>query len=290
MTPIARAIFGAVALYARLAPTERGGYALARFARRFIPRSQWNSTFTTPNGIRLDLDLATYPDCCMAMGLYELDTMRILRRLLSPGKWFIDGGANLGYFTLAAAKLVGPTGRVDSYEPDPQNRLRLQSHLTANASPQHVHVHPAALSDTAGTIDIIHPPSASATNHGQSSIYRSLVPDGQPHSVPTVRLDQDLPGIPNLIKLDVEGAELSAITGMTALLTSPNPPALIVEHNHVTATAAGFTMAQLFETIQKIQPKYQIDWIGSRLRPIDSPSELQAISRQGNLLIHIQPP
>ena len=60
--------------YSRIAPTERGGYRLARLVRRTRSREQWRDTFTTPDGLRFQLDLATYPDCCMAYGLYELDT------------------------------------------------------------------------------------------------------------------------------------------------------------------------------------------------------------------------
>ena len=232
MTPL---IFKAVAAYAAITPTERGGYAIAKAARKLIPRAKWNNTFLTPGGLRLQLDLATYPDVCMAMGLYELDTIRILRKLLKPGNWFVDGGANLGYFTLTAAQLVGPTGKIDSYEPDPVNRQRLESHLLANGSPPFVKIHPAALSDNPGTIQIIHPSTTTGDNHGTASIYRSLVPNGQPHDVPTIRLDQDLNGVPDVIKLDVEGAELSAINGMATLLNAPNPPTLIVEHNQHTS-------------------------------------------------------
>ena len=48
----------------------------------------------------LGLDLGTYPDCCMAYGLYELDTARLIKRLLRVGDHFVDAGANIGYFTL----------------------------------------------------------------------------------------------------------------------------------------------------------------------------------------------
>ncbi|MGH8579333.1 MAG: hypothetical protein ACREVK_04095 [Gammaproteobacteria bacterium] len=49
-----------------------------------------------PDTLRLRLDLATYPDCSMADGLYELDTLRSLKRLLRPGDHFVDLGANIG--------------------------------------------------------------------------------------------------------------------------------------------------------------------------------------------------
>ncbi len=118
-------------VYGHIAPTGRGMFRLARLARRLRPRSRWRDTFTV-SGHALDLDLAVYPDCCMAFGVYELDTARWITRLLQPGGHFVDGGANLGYFTLLAAGCVGKAGRVDAFEPVPATRQRLTDHLNRN--------------------------------------------------------------------------------------------------------------------------------------------------------------
>src|SRR5688572_2191738 len=99
---------GLLKAYSRVAPTERGGFRLARLARRLVPRRHWERDFVTPDRTTLRLDLGTYPDCCMAVGLYELDTYRLLRRLLRPGSWFVDVGANIGYFSILAARWTGP--------------------------------------------------------------------------------------------------------------------------------------------------------------------------------------
>ena len=158
--------------YARITPTQRGGYRLARLARRMVPREQWLQRFPIPGGARFRLDLWTYPDCCMAVGLYELDTLRLLRAFLKPGDHFVDCGANIGYFTFAAVKAVGPAGRVDAFEPDPVNRARLEENLAANGSPANVHVHPVALSDHSGEATLYHPEQASR-NHGEASLFAS---------------------------------------------------------------------------------------------------------------------
>src|SRR5882757_9969946 len=91
---------GALKLYSRIAPTERGGYRLARLVRRARSRDRWRDIFRTPDGFTLDLDLGIYPDCSMAYGLYELETARLIKRVLKPGDHFVDGGANIGYFTM----------------------------------------------------------------------------------------------------------------------------------------------------------------------------------------------
>lgn len=277
------AALGLLGLYSRVAPTQRGGLALVERARRLVPRSQWRSRFHTPDGLRLDLDLATYPDNCMAVGLYELDTTRLLRQLLRPGGHFVDGGANLGYFTVLAARRVGAAGRVDAFEPDPANRRRLLDHVALNRVADRVRVHDAALSDRAGSLRLHHPDPARA-NHGQSSLFAELAPGGTSFDVPLVRLDEVLDRAPDLLKLDVEGAELMALRGAARLLVGAAPPRLIVEHNPVTSRAAGFAPGDLLRFLHQLDTRWRARWIGASLSPSLSPSQLDDIAREGNLL------
>jgi len=281
-------VLGSMALgvlrgYARVAPTQRGGYRLVRLARRFVPRGQWQGQFATPGGTKLELDLATYPDCCMAVGLYELDTLRLLRRLLKPGDHFVDCGANIGYFTLAASRAVGPTGRVDAFEPDPLNRERLAHHLRANGSPANVTVHAVALSAASGSATLYHP-SDGTHNHGESSLYAAPGVATTPYTVATARLDRQLDRVPDLIKMDIEGAELMALKGMTDVLGSPKPPALVIEHNPPSAAAAGHRPGDLLRHLREHRHGYRAFWIGWRLREINSPEAIDAIGREGNIL------
>src|SRR5687767_1442698 len=134
----------------------------------------------------------------MAFGLYELDTYRVIRRLLKPGMRFVDCGANIGYFTLLAAKLVGAGGRVDAIEPDPQNRRRLVENLRRNGMGDVVRVHDVAVSSRAATVTLYHPGRG---NHGQASLFQS-VGEGEQYDVQSVRLDDLILDAPDLIKMD----------------------------------------------------------------------------------------
>lgn len=279
-----RMVLWPLKLYARVAPTERGGYRLVRLARRFVPRADWTGVFIAPANLRIELDLGIYPDCCMAVGLYELDTLRQMRRLLHPGGWFVDCGANIGYLTMLAARRVGAGGRIDAFEPDPINRARLKRHLAENGLNAQVQVHPAAVSDRSGRMSLYHPRGA-GHNHGMASAYSSMFAEADEYEVPVVRLDEQLTGVPDLIKLDVEGGELAALRGMRGLLQSPSPPRLIIEHNRVTAAAAGYAPSELFRLLQSIQPRYRVFWIGRKLHPVTSPERLDLLERQVNLLV-----
>ena len=285
--PLANAIWSALKGYSRIAPTQRGGYRLARLARRFVPKGQWRGRFTTPANVSLDLDLATYPDCCMACGLFELDTYRTLARLVRPGHHVVDCGANVGYFTLQAARLAGPIGRVDAFEPDPLNRQRLEQNLAANAMADRVKVHAVALSDEDAWATLYHP-TEGARNHGESSLF---APEGdQPadaFSVPTARLDAVLDRTPDVIKMDIEGAELAALRGATGLLAAPGAPQWIIEHNVDSARAAGHRPGDLLRFLRTHRPGYRAYWIGWRLSEFHSPEQIDATPRQGNILYRV---
>ena len=289
ISPLARAMESALRAYARLAPTERGGYRLARLVRRFRSTDARRDTFRTPHGLTLDLDLNCYPDCTMAFGLYELDTARVMRRMLRPGDHFIDGGANIGYLTMIGAQCVGPSGRVDAFEPQPENRARLEANLRRNDLAARVRVHAEALSDNAG-VATIHRFAGDQGNHGMASLFAG---DGAAATtaveVPTVRLDDALSGTsPALIKLDVEGAESLAIKGMTGLLKAPRPPAVILEHNPETLRRAGAAsgLSEPVRLLLATRDDWQVRVIAfglPRIDPNDAPRWQRL--RQVNLLV-----
>jgi FkbM family methyltransferase len=280
MNFLGRLAMGTLKAYARVTPTQRGGYRLARVARRLA--RPWQGPVTAPGRITLTLDLGTYPDCCMACGLYELDTLRVLRKLLRPGMHFVDCGANIGYFTLLGARLVGPAGRVDAIEPDPVNRARLEEHVKANGSPAQIRVHGMAASDSTGTATLYHP--TGERNHGEASLIPGVIAaSAQTYTVTTARLDALLDHTPDVVKMDIEGAELAALRGMTRLLAGDRPPRLVIEHNPESSAAAGHRAGDLFREIQRANSRYRAWWIGWRLRPM-SAEQIDAMARQGNIL------
>jgi hypothetical protein len=135
----------------------------------------------------------------------------------------------------------------------------------------------------AGKVTLYHPKGME--NHGSASIYKPVVGESEVFSIDVMRLDEVIEGRPDLIKMDIEGAELAAIRGMTKLLRRERPPKLIIEHNHDTTRAAGHTMADVFRTLTQAQPKYKVYWIGTRPKHVPTPEALQAMPRLGNILV-----
>jgi FkbM family methyltransferase len=281
---LANTVWKALKGYSYVAPTQRGGYRLARLARRLVPREAWRGRFTTVGDVSLELDLGTYPDCCMACGLYELDTFRTLRQIVRPGDHVVDCGANVGYFTLQAARRVGPRGRVDAFEPDPLNRRRLEENLACNGAPAQVKVHDVAVSDAEGSATLYHPAEA-ARNHGESSLFSPGAGQAaDAYSVRTARLDEVLDRTPDVIKMDIEGAELGALRGATGLLKGERAPQWVIEHNVVSAKAAGHRPGDLLRFLRGERAGYRAYWIGWRLSEFRTPEEIDGMGREGNIL------
>lgn len=169
-------------------------------------------------------------------GAHELPVQQALQRLLRPGATFWDVGAHAGFFALLAARLVGPDGRVDAFEPLPENRRRLERALELNGA-ANVHVHDCAVSDCAGA----------TTLYGSSaSVTWSLVPGGERDETLAVAaktldsLAESLPP-PDVLKVDAEGSEPAVLRGGLGLLRERRP-AILLE-----ADEAG--VAALVETI-----------------------------------------
>lgn len=256
-------------------PTERGGYRIARAVRKLIPRDEWSGVFEIAPGRIVQLDLACYPDCSMAIGAYELDTVRLMRRLLRPGGHFIDVGANIGYLSLMAAAMVGPEGRVDAIEPTPANFQRLSDNVLANRLGGIIRPQRIAASDRDGVLTLHIPDTQrSGGNHGMISAYLPENVRGESVETPCVRLDALFAtATPALVKMDVEGGEPLVVAGMKNLLQRGAPPHMILEVSPETARNAGYPVEEAVLLALAIQPEYEVWTIGWAAHRLHNPAD-----------------
>src|SRR5882672_11269255 len=87
--------------------------------------------------IKLDLDLSHQcdigiMDCCHAGKPCEPEVCNVMARVLQPGDCAVDGGANVGFFTILMSRLVGPTGHVYAFEPGGNNLPKLAANIALN--------------------------------------------------------------------------------------------------------------------------------------------------------------
>ncbi|HYM46480.1 MAG TPA: FkbM family methyltransferase [Solirubrobacteraceae bacterium] len=164
--------------------------------------------------------------------------------LLRPGDVVYDIGANIGWYTLLAARRVGPTGRVVAFEPGLANASCVQRNAAINGL-ANVTVVPAAVSDQDGwatfldngslmsRLDKDDDAAQAKRRAAKNQDSRGKIP------VPVLALDtwigQTGQAPPNVVKIDIEGAEIGALRGMRETLRAA-APTLIVEL-HATRTA-----------------------------------------------------
>jgi FkbM family methyltransferase len=159
-------------------------------------------------------------------GVYEPFETDLLKKLIKPGSVVLDIGANIGYYTLLFAKLVGPEGRVYAFEPDPTNMELLKKNIAVNGY-QNVIMEQKALSDHSGTIQLF-------LNDGNKSDHRIFDSgDGrQAINIETISLDEYFSSLDvniDLIKIDIQGAEIIAFQGMRQTLAANTELQLISE-------------------------------------------------------------
>jgi FkbM family methyltransferase len=170
-------------------------------------------------------------------GSYEPETQDLLLRVLPAGGVLIDVGANIGTFTIPAAKHVRSSGCVIAIEASREVFNVLQKNIDTNRV-KNVQLVCAAASATAGDVEFYPAP---ADHFGMGS--RAPQFNAAPMTIPSVTLDSLVQSFSlssvDLIKIDVEGFEVDVLKGATGLLNGKNPPLIIFEFCDWAETRSG---------------------------------------------------
>ncbi|WP_052388716.1 FkbM family methyltransferase [Belnapia moabensis] len=186
-------------------------------------------------------------------GFWEWWTTRFLAERLKPGQVFVDGGACYGYFSLLAAELVGPAGKVLAFEPHPRSAVLLRRNLALNGMEGRSQVEEVALAG---------PESG--------RVMRFVLPEGSPmnaHLLPeelagggggpgmvrgpgiamvaTRALDRHGRVKPDVVKLDLCGAEEAAFAGMQGVIEANPAVQVLLCFNPVRSAAPADFLGRL---------------------------------------------
>jgi FkbM family methyltransferase len=184
--------------------------------------------------------------------VYEPAETYFVQKLLRPGDTMIDAGANVGYYTLLAAALVGETGRVHSFEPVPANFGRLSNNVEMSGFTNRVRLNRAALWYEPGELELSLA-SEDSTNQGAFSVGAVGSSKAASAKAPAMRLDDyvEQAGIKSLrlIKMDIEGAEFAALKGAVKTLERFRP-AMLLEVNPSAMAGTGSDVNDLHELLR----------------------------------------
>jgi FkbM family methyltransferase len=226
--------------------------------------------------------------------VHEEGTTALFKKVVKQGNVVVDLGANIGYFTLLAAKLVGENGKVFSFEPEPQNFNYLIRNIELN-NYQNVFAYQKAIADKVGktklyicTYDSGH--HTINQSEGIEAYRLGRAGETKEIEIDLVTLDSflaDKTDKVDIVKIDVEGAEALAIDGMREILKKNRDIKIFLEYFPLLINKMGSSPQQLIELLM-IEFKFQLFTIGHDYSASHSHTDLIKIQTYGQLQGYIK--
>lgn len=144
---------------------------------------------------------------------------RLLPRLVQPGDWVLDIGANVGYYSMRLSELVGAQGHVFAFEPIGAT-AEVLTFIARFARHENITIFNTAASDKSALLQFTIP----VNEHGLPDYFTASVAANGGHTVFATTVDSlAFPQRIAFVKIDTEGAEESVLRGMEALIERDHP-------------------------------------------------------------------
>lgn len=211
----------------------------------------WKEAECSPApGVRIPVRLSDRIERLMWAGAYEPELRHRLCRTLRAGMTYLDVGAHIGYFSLLASALVGPTGEVHAFEPDSECFARLCTNATRSSA--RMFTYQFAVADKVGDVTFHRSPTPGESGWG------SLLADREHRQqvaalATTLDAWSEARGIARVgfIKIDAEGAELLVLRGARELLRITRP-FVYLEVNGVCLPRGGWKPKDLYQELESL--------------------------------------
>lgn len=234
----------------------RGKYRIAKIiVYLFFPKDK--ILIPHKNGLLMTFNLQNPHEISMLFDLFAKELSNVLSSVLRPNDIFIDCGANIGYFTFMAAALTnGKNGKVVAVEPNPycENRLMESKKL---GEYHNVDIYGLAISNCEGQLDFnisVDPMFSSISDLNLLKFTET----SETISVPVIKADTLIKDLLNnkndsirLMKIDVEGAELDVLEGMSDALSNSKVQYIFIEIHPQQLAIQGKDFNDVIELIEK---------------------------------------
>jgi len=191
-----------------------------------------NVMYIPTSGIGLDIGEESIQKQISLDKEREPQATKVFMEIIKQRNIVLDIGASIGYYTLIAARIVGEQGKVYAIEPSPKNIEILRKNVEANSFEKIVEIHQKAISNQSGKIKLFISDKANLHTTFKSKLVRQKqVNFITSLEVPSITVDEFLNDKtpPDLIKMDIEGAEVEVIKGMKKTLASNKNMYLFIE-------------------------------------------------------------
>jgi FkbM family methyltransferase len=243
-------------IYGQRFPIIRGKARLAKWAYTKLPKHTQVIRASIGNGIQLEFWPWLWADfCTYAIGSPEIYHLNYFKSRLTKRSTILDVGAYIGVYALNAGQ-IAVEGHVYAFEPDPRSARRLAQAIETNAL-KNVHLCQGAAGNWVGEVTFTlrdYPP--------QSSLQSNFIPprpsgeEGEEVSVPIWTVDEYCKsrGIEqvDIIKIDVEGAELQVLRGAFATI-AVSQPTLIIELHEIYSLQFGYTIQETIDYLHRLE-------------------------------------
>ncbi|HVL65031.1 MAG TPA: FkbM family methyltransferase [Actinomycetota bacterium] len=228
---------------------------LGKWIGRFVgfPPPQWA---TLTSGSRILCDLRDHFGAQMFYtGSYSDDEINLLTSTLREGETFVDVGANIGLFSIEVARHLGPAGRVYAFEPAEDTIRLMRMNLRANGVEELVQILPMGLGETSETL-LLRAMADAPDDLARRSLYGDgiVVGDVRIASLDELveREEVVFTGGLHAVKIDVEGAEPSAIRGMRKTLLRYRPRIIVMETDQFNLEYSGSSVDEVHELMASL--------------------------------------
>lgn len=243
-----KAVVSTISWYCTHSPIEPGKTRLQKLGLKILDSPSLPAR--SSDGLKFILEFPQDGgwDIIYFRGTYETGTLKVLQKIISADDIVFDIGANIGWYTTHIAKSV-PSGHCHAFEPMPRTFGRLRKNCALNDL-SNVTFNQLALGEEEGVVSLH---SFENLGHGHNSLSTLGRTDFTSWQVPMTTLDhylveRNITRV-DLVKMDVEGAEMGVVQGARSLFELPSPPIWIIEMNVETAASFGHAPHDLLKRI-----------------------------------------